>query len=347
MKSVAVSADGSRFATGEPGKVVVRSVKTRAVESSLADGLNSGGAPAVLSFSPDRTAIAAYESSAGHSGLGCGKSPVADVPPLRPKRWENALAFSPDGTVLASGGARWQHRFVDDRHGPAHRVAARRTSRPDLRARVLSRWKDPGVRQRRSNRDSVGRQDGPGARASPRRAREMALGYDSWGLSVAFSPDGSMLASAAKDRNVMLWDVASRRPVRQSTQGSCRAADGGSLQRGRPIPALIRQRQCRPAMGWRSTEYSRQASRETTATVFPAWRSAPTARSWPLLPWSSGVELWDPERGQQTRAPAARPVQPDPQSCIHVPMAVRLLSAAKERRSRMGDGQRKGQGRQR
>ena len=102
VKSVAVSGDGRLFATGEPGKVVIRNARTRAVETSLAAGLGSGTAPAVLSFSADRTQIAAYESAAGILLWDVANRQLR-APPLRPKRWENALAFSPDGTVLASG----------------------------------------------------------------------------------------------------------------------------------------------------------------------------------------------------------------------------------------------------
>ncbi len=65
VQSVAMSADGSVFATGEPGKVVIRDVKTRAVQSSLTDGLESGSAPNILTISSDRRRIAGYESAPG------------------------------------------------------------------------------------------------------------------------------------------------------------------------------------------------------------------------------------------------------------------------------------------
>jgi len=64
----------------------------------------------------------------------------------------------------------------------------------------------------------------------------MAVGFDSWGLSVAFSPDGRMLASAAKDRSVVLWDVAGRSRMGDPLKGHrappmavAFSADGRSL----------------------------------------------------------------------------------------------------------------------
>ena len=101
VQSVAMSADGSVFATGEPGKVVIRNVRSRAVESSLTDGLSSS-APNILSISSDRKRIAAYESAPGILIWNVTDGRLA-APPLRPKRWESALAFNADGTVLASG----------------------------------------------------------------------------------------------------------------------------------------------------------------------------------------------------------------------------------------------------
>ncbi|MEG4520113.1 MULTISPECIES: WD40 domain-containing protein [unclassified Microcoleus] len=39
-------------------------------------------------------------------------------------------------------------------------------------------------------------------------------GHQDWVESVAFSPDGKMLASGSWDRTIALWDVAEGKPVR-------------------------------------------------------------------------------------------------------------------------------------
>ena len=235
MQSVAVSADGSLFATGEPGKVVIRNVKTRAVESSLADGLDSGSAPNILSFSPDRKRIAAYESAPGILIWDVANRRLA-VPPLRPKRWESALAFSPDGTVLASGA-----------HDGSIVLWSTATGQPigspllGHRSKIFGLAFSPDGKILASgseDRTVILWDVKTGAALGPPLAghEKWPLGNDSWGLSVAFSPDGRTLASAAKDRNVILWDVATRHPAGNPLKGHAEppmavafSADGRSL----------------------------------------------------------------------------------------------------------------------
>ncbi len=328
VKSVAVSADGRFFATGEPGRVVIRNVRTPAVGSSLADGLDPGGAPAVLSFSPDRTLVAAYESTTGILVWDVASRRLS-VPPLRPKRWENALAFSPDGTVLASGA-----------HDGSIVLWAAATGRPigtplfGHHAQVFGLAFSPDGNILASGSEDrtvilwdvkTGQALGP-----PLTGHEKwPLGNDSWGLSVAFSPDGRLLASAAKDRNVMLWDVASRRlagdPLRGHTappMAVAFSADGRSLLSLGPDNAALR---------WRGDPLSVLGRRlGSGGDGVSSVAFSPDGRILAAARMDHRVTLWDPERGQPVRAPLRGQSNPI-LSLAFTADGGKLLSAAKDR----------------
>jgi WD40 repeat protein len=327
-ESVAVSADGRVFATGEPGRVVIRNVKTRVVESSLTAGLDSGGAPAVLSFSSDRARIAAYESTAGILVWDVANRRLR-LPPLRPKRWENVLAFSPDGAVLASGG-----------HDGSIVLWAAATGQPigspllGHREQIFGLAFSPDGRILASGSEDrtvilwdvkTGMPLGP-----PLAGHEKwPLGNDSWGLSVAFSPDGRMLASAAKDRNVMLWDVASRLPAGDPLKGHAAppmavafSADGRSLlSLGRDNVAL---RWAADPLSVLGRPLGSDGDGYSSVAFSPDGRIlAATSRD-------HSVTLWDPEHGQTIRGP----LQGQSNLILNLAFTAdggRLLSAAKDR----------------
>src|SRR5262249_33348393 len=158
-------------------------------QASLADGLGSSVAgPSVLAFSADGKHVAAYESAPGVLIWDVATRKLL-VPALRPKHWETALAFSPDGTVLASGGRDgslelWSVATGEQIGAPLlghHMQIFGLAFSPDGKTlasgsedRTIILW---DVKTGRALGTLAGHGKWP-------------LGYDSWGLSVAFSPDG-------------------------------------------------------------------------------------------------------------------------------------------------------------
>jgi WD40 repeat protein len=216
--AVALSRDARLIAMASGGSVVVRDGRTRATVKTITAGLEQGGAPSVLAFSPDGRMLAAYESGAGVL-LWDVEQRAPRMPSLRPKRWETALAISPDNRVLALGGndgtiALWDttsgRAIGSPLQGHSSKIFGLLFS-PDGRVlasgsedRTIRLW-DP----------ATGRALGP-----PLRGHEpWALGHETWGLSVAFSPDGRLLASAGKDGNVRLWNVTSHEPEGPAMRG--------------------------------------------------------------------------------------------------------------------------------
>jgi WD40 repeat protein len=160
-----------------------------AATGPLATLAGPGGDVQAVAFSPDGQLLAA--GTAGRAvGLWNVSRPQRPVPVGRPltgpARAVLSVAFSPDGQLLAAGSQDdkvWLWRLAGSSRapGPPHPTSRHPTSQ-DLASRDLT----------------------------PQGLAPLT-GATDWVNSVAFSPDGTVLAAGSSDDSVRLWDVSTRR----------------------------------------------------------------------------------------------------------------------------------------
>ena len=212
IDNLAFSPDGTTLAGGGSDKVHLWDVAADTLKNTYTLPGHSWGVYS-LAFSPDGTTLASGDNGTirlwdvatgtlkdtltGHEGVATGEGINSFV---------YSVAFSPDGTTLASGGADETVRLWDVATGTS--IATLKVTEPGINWVWSVAFSPDGTTLASSGWDQSSLHLWDIPTGTPIATFKVGVG------SLAFSPDGEILASGSRDGTIHLWDVVSGAPIR-------------------------------------------------------------------------------------------------------------------------------------
>jgi WD40 repeat protein/uncharacterized caspase-like protein len=198
-----------------------------------------------------------------------------------------ALAFSPDGKILASGGTDTTVKLWETASGQELRTLSGHLNQVD----AVAFSPDGKTLASGSADDTVKLWDV----ANGQELRTLS-GHSSFVHAVAFSPDGRTLVSGSRDGTVKLWDIASGRELRTLTGHSSAVEAVAFSPNGKTLASGSKDD---------TVKLWDIASGNELRTLHSGWVNAvtfsPDGRTLASGSWDGTVMLWDIASGQELR----------------------------------------------